>query len=96
MTVLVTVELQPAAAEVENMINYLKEVIPDTRGYKGCQDINIYLEETGRTIIMIEHWDAKADYEKYLNWRIETGVMEKLGAMLDGEPIIRFAENTGA
>ena len=96
MTVLVFVDLKPQQSEVENMINYLKEVAPDTRSFEGCQDINIYQEDDGIGVVMVEHWDSKAHYEKYLAWRVETGVMDKLGAMLADPPVIRFAENTGA
>ncbi|NKB37506.1 MAG: antibiotic biosynthesis monooxygenase [Gammaproteobacteria bacterium] len=96
MSTLVFVDLKPNASDVKNMTDYLREVVPDTRSFEGCQDINIYLEDDGQGVVMVEHWDSKSHYEKYLAWRIETGVMDKLGAMLAEAPIIRFAENTGA
>ena len=96
MGTLVFVDLKPKASDVDTMINYLKEVIPDTRSFEGNQDINVYHEKDGDRVVMVEHWDSQGHYEKYLAWRTETGVMEKLGAMLDEPPIIRFADNTGA
>ena len=96
MSVLVFVDLKLKPEDTPKMIDFLKGVVSDTRSYDGCQDITIYAEDNGEGVVMVEHWDSKAHYEKYLNWRIETGVMDKLGAMLSAEPIIRFAENTGA
>jgi quinol monooxygenase YgiN len=68
----------------------LKRHIPDTRSYEGCQDITAYINEDDKTIVMVEHWDSKAHYEKYLAWREETGVLSDFGALLEGAPMIRF------
>jgi quinol monooxygenase YgiN len=96
MSILVFVDLKPNADDVQPMIDFLKEVISATRSFDGCQDINVYLEDNGERVVMVEHWDSKSHYEKYLAWRTETGVMDKLGSMLAEAPIIRFADNTGA
>ena len=48
------------------------------------------LVASGKTIVMVEHWDSKAHYEKYLAWREETGVLSDFGALLEGAPMIRF------
>ena len=57
-------------------------------------DINIYSENEGEGVIFVEHWEDQSKYEKYLAWRTESGVMDKLAAMLDAPPIIRFAADT--
>ncbi len=90
MGTLVILEAIAKAESVRELEDFLQRHIPDTRNYHGCQDITAYLNEDGRTIVMVEHWDSKEHYQKYLAWRDETGVFADLGAMLDREPTIRF------
>ncbi len=90
MGTLVILEAIAKAESVRELKDFLQRHIPDTRNYDGCQDITAYLNEDGKTIVMAEHWNSKEHYQKYLAWREETGVLAELGAMLDGEPTIRF------
>ncbi len=90
MGTLVIFEAIAKAESVRELEDFVQRHLPDTRSYDGCQDITGYLNEDGRTIVMVEHWNSKEDYQKYLAWREETGVLADLGAMLDGEPTIRF------
>jgi quinol monooxygenase YgiN len=63
---------------------------PNSREYDGCQNITTHLSDDGVSVVLVEHWDSKEHYDKYLAWREETGVMDVLGAMLEGQPSIRF------
>ncbi|MFC2035386.1 putative quinol monooxygenase [Chloroflexota bacterium] len=97
MSVLVLVEAPVKPEEISNMKSYLAEVYPATRAYDGCQGIDAYFNtEDKDSIVMIEHWESRAQHEKYLGWRTETGVMAKLGSMLAGPPIIRYFERIDA
>lgn len=42
-----------------------------------------------------EQWATRGQYETYLAWRTETGALDKLVAMLDGPPSIRFLDHVG-
>jgi quinol monooxygenase YgiN len=42
MSVVVLLELQVKPEEVDNIKAYLKEILPDTRSYEGCQELDIY------------------------------------------------------
>jgi quinol monooxygenase YgiN len=75
---------------VRELGDFLKRVFPDTRSYDGCQDITAYLNEDSKAIVMVEHWNSKDHYRKYLAWRKQTGVFADLRAMLHDEPTIRF------
>jgi len=46
-------------------------------------------------VVLIERWETRSHYEKYLAWREETGVLGQLGALLEGPPNIRFYSNIG-
>ena len=95
MSVMIIFETRTKSKEISNMKSYLDEILPDTRAYDGCQSLDVYFntEDTGN-MVMVEFWDSRAHYEKYLNWRTETGVMDKVGAMLAEPPSIRYFDKT--
>ena len=35
-------------------------------------------------------WESKEKYDTYLQWRMDSGVMEESAEFLDGEPVWRF------
>lgn len=93
MSVLVLLEAPVKAEEIANMKSYLAEVIPETRECDGCQSMDLYFNtEDDGDLVLVENWDSRANHEKYLGWRTETGVMGKIGAMLAGPPSIRYFE----
>ena len=77
------------------MKSYLDEILPDTRAYDGCQSLDVYFntEDTGN-MVMVAFWDSRVHYENYLNWRTETGVLDKVGLMFAEPPIIRYFYRT--
>ena len=97
MSVMVLLEAPVKAEEVSNMKSLLAELFPETRAYKGCQAIDVYFNtEDADKMVLVEHWDSRPQHEKYLGWRTETGVMDKIGGMLAGPPSIRYFERAGA
>jgi quinol monooxygenase YgiN len=90
MDTLIILEMRVKEGSVAGLQAFLKQIFPDTRRFEGCQDINAYLGDDGRTIMLVQHWDSAASYQRYLTWRQETGVFAEIMAMLDGEPVMRF------
>jgi quinol monooxygenase YgiN len=97
MSVMVLLEAPVKAEEISNMKAYLAELLPETRAYDGCRGMDVYFNtKNDGTMVVVEHWDSPAHHQKYLGWRTETGVMDKLGAMLAGPPSIRYFEKADA
>ena len=97
MSTTVLSELQVKPEEVDEMISYLKEILPDTRVYEGFQSIEVQQnQEDSFNLVLVEKWDSRQHYEKYLGWRIETGVIDKLGSMLSQPPSIRYYDQVDA
>ena len=94
MSTLVIVDLKPKPSEYASMMEFIGAIIHDTRGFDGCLDISIYSENEGEGVIFVEHWEGQSKYEKYLAWRTESGVIDKLATMLEAPPIFRFAAHT--
>ena len=94
MTV-VWVDLKPGEDGYQSILDFLTEILPDTRSFEGCQDLKVYIEADGEAIVFIEYWDSAEHYQQYLNWRTETGVLDRLVEMLAAPPVIRIAEDSG-
>jgi len=91
MTCQVILEFKAKADEIENIRNYMREILPDTRSYDGCVGLNITQNmDEPTSFAVIEQWDTRQQYETYLQWRTDTGVLGKLAEKMDGEPSIRF------
>ena len=92
MPVLVQLEGRIKQGDVDETVAFFGTHLPDTRAYDGCKDIEMFLNDDGHTFILIENWDSKAHYDKYLAWRQETGTLAKLGDLMEGPPNIRYFE----
>jgi quinol monooxygenase YgiN len=71
------------------------ELLPATRAFDGC--ISIYMvqdQADPAKIVIVEAWDTKAHYDKYLQWRVDRGDMDALATMLEN-PTWRFLDFWG-
>jgi quinol monooxygenase YgiN len=97
MSVVVLLEIQVKPEAVNEVKAMLKQILPDTRAYAGCQGIDIYgnLDDAGN-LVFYERWESRDHYQKYLAWRTETGAVAQLSAKLTGPPSIRYYERVDA
>ena len=65
------------------MGNVFREALVVTRGFDGCNAIDVYFEEKTNTYTLIEDWDSLEQYETYLQWRIDTGIADLLNPILE-------------
>ncbi len=92
MPTLVILEAKAKSDTLGQVKELLAKRLPETRAFEGCQSLTPYLNEDGQTFVIVELWDSKPQYEKYLAWREETGALAEFGALLEGEPSFRFFE----
>ena len=92
MTVSVLLEGVLKEGLVDEFVEICKGAYPVTRAYDGCKGINLTLNvDDSRNFVMTETWDSKEHYEKYLQWRVESGVMGAFSSkFLDEEPVWRY------
>ena len=93
---LVLLEIVARPESVESLKDMLKARLPETRAYEGCQSITPFLNDDGKTFVVVEHWDSRDHYDKYLAWRTETGVLAELESLLAAEPSIRYFDTVDA
>lgn len=95
VTVLLAVTAKPECRD--DLIAMFAENFKQTRVYDGCIDVYMTLcDDNPNEILLVQQWETRPHYERYLAWRAETGVVDKLAAMADGEASIRFFERLDA
>ena len=91
MAVTIILEIQAKKGTGNDFLAMMKGILPETRSYDGCIGLNVYQnQDDSDVMVLVENFESKAHYEKYLAWREETGVLQQLGAALEGPPSIRF------
>lgn len=96
MTVQAIMELTIKEGRFDDFRDFMVKVLPDTRPYKGCVSIEfVRSQDNPNHVLVMEKWDSRKDYESYINWRMETGIMNQMGDMIDGEPNLRFFDPLG-
>ena len=91
---LVLAEFSPKEGLKNEVLKWLESVLPETRGYDGCESLHVYQEIDTDKIILVERWETKDKFIAYRNWRAETGSLAALVEMLDSDPVFRFSLDT--
>lgn len=91
MAVTIILEVQAKKGTGNEILNLLKSVLPDTRIFSGCINVSTYQSiDNPDVIVLVENFESKEHYDKYLGWRQETGVFDSFVKDLDRPPSIRY------
>ncbi len=89
VTVMVEFQMKPEAAE--QFRADLPQALEATRARDGNQSIEVlHNQDDPCNIVVFQRWDSRAQYESYLQWRLDTGMMEMMEPIVAKEPSIRF------
>jgi len=93
---MITVIVEGTVTNNDAFDQLMRDILGDTRAYDGCEGITVQrnLDEPAK-VMLIEHWQTREQYDKYLAWREENGSLGKIGELLDGPPSIRYYSNIG-
>jgi quinol monooxygenase YgiN len=95
MSVTVTLLFPTKAEESDNFYNALVSVLHETRAYDGCISVSTHRDlDDASKVLLIEEWETREHQLSYLRWRGETGLLEAIGPMLAGEPVITAYSNS--
>lgn len=93
MTTCVTLDFSIDPQRVDEFLALIKSVAPDTRAYDGCQLFDIWTDQDKPGhVFFYELWDSRQKQEKYFAWRMETGLVEKLGPYMTAPPVITYLD----
>ncbi|MGR8919455.1 MAG: putative quinol monooxygenase [Gammaproteobacteria bacterium] len=97
MTCTVILEARVKPEFVDGMAEGFKGLFPDTRSFDGCIDLYAtQSDDDPQQFLIVETWESREKYETYFAWRVETGVIADMNAMLEGELGLRFFNRIGA
>ena len=93
MSILILREGQIQPDKITEMKAYLLQIVPETRSYDGCQGVDVYYSmDNPGDMVVLQQWESRDHFEKYQQWREETGVFAKSVSMLTGPLSTRYFE----
>ena len=95
MSVMITVEFKIKPEKVDEALEEMREGLPATRNFQGCQRIDSYFDKKNSSLFLVEFWDSLEDQRKYLKWRLaDSGesVNNSIEANLVEPPIFKIYE----
>jgi quinol monooxygenase YgiN len=93
MAVVVTAEFFFKLDLINDALSLLAEVLPDTRGFEGCETLEtvIDLDDPGH-VMVLERWTSRDAHVAYRAWRVDSGSATGLVDMMAAPPFIRYFE----
>ena len=90
--VFVNLQLKIKKGLESEFIDELNVLLKETRSYEGCHAVYfIQNQDDPSNLEFCSKWDSKQHYEKYLQWRIESGVLDDTANKNgDGYPVWRY------
>lgn len=90
MTILVLVDVKVRPQCRNELTTLLRDLLPDTRAFPGCEGVAAATSEDGGSLTLVERWGSKEARQKYASWRMTTDHGKQLAALLDGPLSIRY------
>ena len=90
--IIVNLQLKIKSGLEDEFITEANKILPDTISYNGCQILYFGQNQKNQSNLdFFSKWDSKEHYDKYIQWRVESGVMEEMAnKYFDEEPVWRF------
>jgi hypothetical protein len=63
---------------------------------RSCYSGFVVSDDDPQQFLMVETWESRQKYETYFAWRVETGVIADMNALLERELELRFFNRIGA
>lgn len=76
----------------DKLLPFLKANLPNVRGFSGCLNVTIFLDQESRKMIFTEDWLSVEDHQRYINAISENGVLGELVAFLESAPEIIYLD----
>jgi len=90
MAIITNLQVQCQEGKGPEFLALAKELLPVTRAYDGCNEYNLCVNpENSDHIELFGKWDSKAHFDKYFQWRVDTGAFEAMAPFVEGDPVIR-------
>jgi quinol monooxygenase YgiN len=93
MSILILREGQIQSDKIVDMKSYLTQIVPGTRNYDGCQEINVYFNRDNPwNMVVLQQWESRDHFNKYVQWSEEAGAFARSVSMLTSPLSTRYFE----
>lgn len=86
----VIIESKLKSDRITSLIEFLEANLPNVRGFKGCQQVTVYLNREEQTMIFVEEWLSIQAHQQYIAAITENGVLSQLASFLESPPKINY------
>ena len=90
--VFVNLQLRIKKGLESEFIEELNVLLKETRAYEGCHAVYfVQNQDDPSNLEFFSKWDSRQHYENYLQWRIDSGILEDVSNRYgDGDPVWRY------
>lgn len=93
MTIRVILDIPASPATREAVLACLKEALPATRAYAGCEALELLVnQDDPGNVVVYEQWTSRAHYDAYRAFRAESGFSAAFRALFAEPPIVRVLD----
>ena len=97
MAVRVILEVKARPGTGDEVVAFFRSIMPETRAYEGCTSVDtLQNSDDADNVVLVEEWETREQYEKYLAWQRERGTSDRLKQALAEPPSIRHFDVTDA
>jgi quinol monooxygenase YgiN len=97
MSIGVIVDLEFKSGGAAPLIEMMKERLPFTRSYEGCEMVELYADhENPEHLVLLERWASRAAYDKYRKWAMAQEDTQGVVRALKREMTTLYLDETGA
>ena len=97
MAVSVILEVKAKPGTGDELVAFFRSILPETRAFEGCTSVEtLQNSDDADNVVLVEMWEDREQYEKYLAWRRERGTTDRLMEALAEPPSIRHFDVTDA
>ena len=78
MAVSVILEVKAKPGTGDELVAFFRSILPETRAFEGCTSVDtLQNSDDADNVVLVEVWDSREQYEKYLAWRRESGTNDR-------------------
>jgi quinol monooxygenase YgiN len=97
MSIGVIVEFQLKPEGTARMIETMKERLPKTRKWDGCDYVYLQADHNNPNhLYLVERWASREQYDRYREWAMAQSGTEEITQHLIGEMKTLYLDDTGA
>ena len=97
MATRVILEVKAKPGTGNDLVAFFRSILPETRAHEGCKIVNtLQNSDDADDVVVVEDWETREQYEKYLAWQRERGTSDRLMEALAEPPSIRHFDVTDA